>query len=62
LLSASYKKNLASATQNKLSKGRLPQAGLLGGLPLAIDQVGAYIEETQESLNNSITLFFITNH
>jgi tetratricopeptide (TPR) repeat protein len=30
---------------------------LMGGLPLALDQAGAYIEETQESLSNYILLF-----
>jgi Tfp pilus assembly protein PilF len=30
---------------------------LLGGLPLALDQAGAYIEETHESLQHYITLY-----
>lgn len=30
---------------------------LLGGLPLALDQAGAYIEETHESLSNYISLY-----
>src|SRR5262249_39430195 len=53
--------NRAGMIEQKIPEQTYQQAKaifqLLGGLPLALDQAGAYIEETQESLSNYPTLY-----